>query len=203
MAFVLDKEGNYLQVFGTTSGGSGDNNFIPNDTIINVKLDGSGDFTTFKDALDYLTGKISDGTVKVVLGSGTFEVNGNLSFYISKVNIPRIEISGQVKDNTIINGKNTPNWNGVISIGNNNSIVCFKDLTINTENSTTGSCLKVNGGNVQIYGTTAFTNGSSGILIFGNGSVYVADCNMYFTNNANAGIVCQVSWLRFSSVSIE
>ena len=191
MAFVLDKEGNYLQVFGTTSGGSGDNNFIPNDTVISVKLDGSGDFTSFPDAISSLDGKWSNGQVTIELGSGTFDTNGTVNFNPNKFNIPRLSIKGSGKDNTIINGKNIPDWNGVININQRNSIVEFENLTINSENTTTASCVRVNSGNVQIYQTVSITNGNTGVNVFGNATLLCNSTNLYISGVSGAGVSCQ------------
>lgn len=119
MGFVIDKQGNYLPVFGeTTGGGSGTSNhaslsnldyahsghtgfmsnanYIQAGKLFEVKLDGSGDFTKLSDAIAYLDGKWSDGRVIIHLGEGTFTESANIEIgHYVYFNIPRIDIYGE------------------------------------------------------------------------------------------------------------
>lgn len=87
---------------GVTNGGE-DANFLPADTIIKVELDGSGDFTKLSDALNYLTGKWSNGKVIIQLGAGTFTESSEYILYGKNFNIPAIEVIGNGVNSTIVN----------------------------------------------------------------------------------------------------
>lgn len=76
--------------------------FLPSNTVINVKLDGTGDFTKLSDVASYLQGKYSNGTVEIHIGEGTFTETAVSYFYASKFNIPNIIILGVSKNSTIL-----------------------------------------------------------------------------------------------------
>lgn len=77
-------------------------NFLPAGTIITVETDGSGDFTELSDAVNYLTGKYSNGEVKIELGEGTFNESQWIKMNGTDFNIPYISIIGKGTSNTII-----------------------------------------------------------------------------------------------------
>ena len=77
-------------------------NFIPAGTTINVKLDGTGDFTNLQSAINFLDNKYSNGVVNIQLGSGTFNITSPISLNVTKSNLGRLEIYGQGVNDTII-----------------------------------------------------------------------------------------------------
>lgn len=83
------------------SGGISNENYIPANTIINVELDGSGDFTTLADATNYIKGKWSNGAVIVQLGNGTFDIT-TISIDTINFNIPLLLIRGSGTSNTTL-----------------------------------------------------------------------------------------------------
>ena len=76
--------------------------FIPADTILTVKTDGSGQFTNLSEAISYLTGKYSNGTVTIQLGEGAFD---SLT-YTSSSSIPLLIIKGVSQSATTITSVN-------------------------------------------------------------------------------------------------
>ena len=70
--------------------------------MVDVKLDGSGQFTKLSDAINYLTGKWSNGTVTIQLGEGTFEETESITIDGNKFNFSNLVICGTNRDNSII-----------------------------------------------------------------------------------------------------
>lgn len=68
--------------------------FIPAGTVIRVEVDGSGDFTNLRSAINYLKGKYSNGSVTIKFGNGTFEENSNFDVDGSSFNISSLNIEG-------------------------------------------------------------------------------------------------------------
>lgn len=106
MGFVLDKQGDYLPVFGEASGGGSMANYLPHGTTFTVETDGSGDFTSIKAAVASLEYKWSDGTVAISVGEGTF-TEEKILINSFRFNIPCLNIAGQGADKTIINSTTT------------------------------------------------------------------------------------------------
>ena len=78
--------------------------FIPPYTTYHIEADGSGDFETLRDAVEFLgDGKWSSGTVNIELGEGNFDLFGTLNWGSSTTNIPNIHIFGQGMNATTIN----------------------------------------------------------------------------------------------------
>lgn len=77
-------------------------NFIPSHTTYTVEADGSGDFATIHDAIDFLQDKWSNGTVYIHLGTGTFNISSTVDINFINMSLG-LEIYGNGKDNTIIN----------------------------------------------------------------------------------------------------
>lgn len=91
--------------------------FIPKDTVITVKTDGTGDFTTLSDAINYLNGKWSNGSVTIKLGVGNFVENQSIALNAANYSIPCLNIFGNSSTNTIIDFSNAVTdgiqvWNG-------------------------------------------------------------------------------------------
>lgn len=76
--------------------------FLPHGTVIKVELDGSGDFTSIEDAISFLVGKWSNGTVSIQLGLGTFEVTKELAISSSSFNFSKLEIKGSDIDGSVV-----------------------------------------------------------------------------------------------------
>ena len=167
--------------------------FIPSGTIINVKLDGSGDFTTLTDAANYIKGKWSNGGVTIKLSDGTHQVANTLTFSKFDSNIPVLKILGTSRTNTIINSGITSNYNSIIKSENCFNLV-VENLTLTCANYTAstnlGGVCVIGGGflratnldfinvNYPLYtlpsstifltGTNNFTNGKSVTLSAGD-----------------------------------
>lgn len=78
------------------------NRFILPGTTISVKTDGTGDFTTIADVINYLHGKWSTSAIIIQLGSGTFNTD-NININSAAYNIPSLKIVGSGIANTLIN----------------------------------------------------------------------------------------------------
>lgn len=208
MAFIIDKDGNYIPVLGTVSGGGGGGtsdhsqltnldyassghtgflssaNYLPQGTTIDVKLDGSGDFTNLVDAFNFLTDKWSDANIIFNLGAGTFEVSETLHISTFRCNIPRIDIVGVSTTDTIIDHKISSQWTPLFNI-NNNGHTRIRNLKI------TGPCTKTSGGytgvsvnkfsmcefaNVVTDGLDRVIETSMGGNALVNGSMTISNC---------------------------
>lgn len=135
MAFVLDKNGEYLPVFGDI--GASGSNFIPANTVYHIKADGSGDFATLKDAIDSLNGKLSNDAVTIELGAGTFEISSSITIDGSKFHIPQLKIKGAGATSTIISS--TISDNSYIFLLTNKLNCRFEDIKILKETGTSST----------------------------------------------------------------
>lgn len=204
MAFVLDKEGNFLPVYGETSGGGGTTdhaqltnlsyadsghtgfmssaNYIPSGTTLTVKADGSGDFETIADAVNHLTGKWSDGEVKIRIAAGTHTVSSNISIDGAKFNIPFITIYGDAKATSIIQFSGAANANAISILNVNASLVSNFTVTRITNTKTgvgfeiNNTCLGVNGIEVSNFATGILGTLPSDIQL--RADISISDCNI-------------------------
>lgn len=105
-----------IQIQG--GGGATLDNYLPNGTVINVNLDGSGDFTDLPSAIDYLTDKFSSGTVTIQLGEGTFELSEDLVIDQDKFNFGSLQIQGAGNNVTIIYRISEETYKSIIQVLN-------------------------------------------------------------------------------------
>ena len=75
-------------------------NFIPSETVFNIEADGSGDFATIHDCIQYLQGKHCSGGVTIQLGEGTFVTTETINTAIS--GIAGIRLIGAGTDKSVI-----------------------------------------------------------------------------------------------------
>lgn len=107
-----------------------DSNFIPKGTVITVELDGSGDFTSLHDALNYIEGKYSNGEVTIKLGKGTF-VAPKISINTARFNFSQLIISGTTREETIISTTDwTDKFQAMLSIYGYGTPVFLKTCTL-------------------------------------------------------------------------
>ena len=121
----------------SVGGGGTDVNFIPAGTVVDVKLDGSGQFTKLSDAINYLTGKWSNGTVTIQLGEGTFEETEPITIDGNKFNFSNLVICGTNRDNSIISF----NISGIVNyfeelVVEHKTNVLFKDISLSGKGRT-------------------------------------------------------------------
>ena len=105
-------------------------NFLPANHEITVATDGSGDFTSLVDAVNYLRDKYSNGQIRIHVLSGTYAINGYINLDGTLGNISKIIIYGDGIDNTILNFTNIPSYTGAINIKNISTFVVIRDLTV-------------------------------------------------------------------------
>lgn len=181
-------------------------NYIPHNTTINVKLDGTGDFDNLPDAVSYLQGKWSDGTVYIQLGDGTFNTTTTLTFGGRLCSIRAVYIKGNGKNNTTVAYAGSSGSDRIFH-ANNYQLLYIQDMTLTSTYGTKairGVSASVNGN--PYLTRVAFSNFDNAISIFGQGLVTVsADCSFSDCNcgiNAEPG-TCSVdinSQLTFTNV---
>lgn len=127
--------------FNTMIGGGGTanlKNYIAGGTVITVKADGTGDFTSLKDAVDSLTGKFSDGKITISIGAGTFNITETVVIDGGNFNFAELEISGAGKENTIIQNTSATQYQQIILVQNTSTLVVIKNLTTKGASSSSG-----------------------------------------------------------------
>ena len=136
-------------------------NFIPSNVAINVRSDGTGDFTTIADALTYLEGKWSNGGITLSV-KGTFNISSGIVIDTKTFAFPSLAFTGDTVNNTIINYSGTGT---AIKVRGSSIIVRLTNFTLNhTGTSPVGVAFQ------------DFTNG------------YIDNATLNFTNTAIDGI---------------
>ena len=137
-----------------------DANFLPDGTVINVKTDGSGDFTSLKSAIDSLSGKWSNGVITIQLGNGTFNETSTIGF--PRVNITELIIKGNGTSNTTLLGDFNDTF--FIRIEDVNYTIQFQNLKISRGAKDSGRRGLVSEGiNSLLIVDCAFDNCSTGL----------------------------------------
>ena len=132
MGFVIDKQGNYLPVFGEAQGGGGGGtsnhsqlsnldyataghtgfmpsaDFIADGTTYTVKADGTADYTTLTDAVNDLYSKWCNGTVNIEIDGSITDTAGIAVNSDKNYNIPVLRISGKNSATITYNSTSTP-----------------------------------------------------------------------------------------------
>ena len=132
--------------------------FIPDETVFTVKTSG-GNFTSLRDAINYLTGKWTNGSVIVSIDAGTFVDSNELTIDCSRFNIPTLRIVGKSVSETILQSNSTTDTETIIRIRYGK--VLFENITFTKPTGTkttdyrgiladAGSFVTV--GNVKIFG---------------------------------------------------
>lgn len=94
---------NSFNIGGSNGGGGNPANYIPNGTVYNIKVDGTGDFNTLNEAISSLAGKWSDGNVTIRFGAGTFQHTEPVSIRGGNFfSFPLLTIEGASTDTTIL-----------------------------------------------------------------------------------------------------
>lgn len=160
----------------SVGGGGTDTNFVPAGTILTVKTDGSGQFTQLSEAINYLTGKWSNGTVTIQLGEGDFVEENTID--IPEFNIKTLQITGQGVDKTSISCSNTKDYNYVITNTVANIRIANLLLKGNINYKLRGLYANLNGSylleNVNLYN-------------FERGSLFVDSAKAYLKGTLNIG----------------
>lgn len=208
MAFVLDKDGNYLPVFGT-AGGNSASSFIADGTVINVKADGTGDFATIKDAIDSLEGKWSTGSVTISLDAGTHYVDNKINIKLAQSNFKEIIIAGAGAASTIVESR--------LNTGNNPAIYCsevgtvrLKDFTLKHSSGTQStdyrgicaerlSTLFISG--LSFIGTNLALRALNGATVFATGTIEFSGLNVAIDANGGAKMIFNGATNSFTNIT--
>lgn len=163
-------------------GGGGDKtaeNFLPANTTISVKTDGTGDYTSLISALTYTENKWSDGQIIIELGSGTFN-EGNNTIVYNPACYQNILIKGAGYQNTTVSSTSS----GIL-VETSGITTNFMVRDIAFSNSSTGWAFRITDNSHCIFrGTVAFSGGS-GITAYRNGEILIFD-TMNFTDVTEA-----------------
>lgn len=221
MAFVLDEKGNYLPVLGETSGSGGTSdhaqltnldytnsghtgfmssaNYLQDGTVVTVKADGTGDFTTLEGALEYLEPKWSDGEIIIDISAGTYQTAGSIS--LDNYKIKRIIIKGAGKTSTFIYtpfaDTQTAGFFQFEVINGTN--VIFKDIKLGTEiisipEAYNHKIIQVRDNAMVNFDNVAFNGTARLVQVDANAVCYImSDCDF---SNAVSGILCSRGEIR-------
>lgn len=172
-------------------------NFLPSGTTITVETDGSGNFTKLRDAVSYLTGKWSNGTVYIQLGNGIFN-EGTEVLYINAddgalFNIPSLVIQGNGRNNSIIQFSRVTQGSTIYI---RSGFVTFKNLKV--KNETFDSSLRywgftANNVHSALRVVDCDTENLSNAIVGGQGARIEIVGTINITNALAAGLAAQTS----------
>lgn len=177
----LNFNGNYIG--GVPSGGGGGgvptDNYLADGTVLTVETDGSGSFTSLYNAIEYVNGKWSNGTVTIQLGEGVF-TETNASVYENYA-IPHLKIIGKGTNKTTIQSQ----------VSNDKILKLYSKTTV-SDIKFQASNTQVTSGGIAFFSPTSFATGN---LIFDSfdqaiqatyGSVCKFEDEITINNSANA-----------------
>lgn len=171
--------------------------FIPAGTIINVNVDGSGDFATIQDAINSLTDKWSSGEVVIFLGEGTYNFSEAVAVDCRYFNFGKIVIKGSGIDKTILEG------NSILRTeGSSSQIVEVRELTLkglSKSDSSSYSFMSDYDSNARLVSIKVSDN-YNGIISQRNAKVY---CYNITIDNCVNGIIAQGGLLTSSYTFIN
>lgn len=153
--------------------------FIQDGTIYTIEADGSGDFATIYDAIDFLANKISNGVVTFQFGNGTFSLDSAISIGVSNFfNIPLLKIQGKGAGNTILN---ITMADGTQTINVRNTDIEFANFTYQCtsgDKTTNYKGIRADsGGRVRVSSCT-FNGINKAVSTFGSGILTLAKLNI-------------------------
>lgn len=161
-------------------------NFIPSGTTITVKTDGTGDYTTLKDAVSSLIGKWSNGSITINISNETYNTDEQVVVDGSTFNIPNLVIQGQGMNNTTLNFSQM--YSGAMQIQNCTNNVVVKNFYIKCagKNLTPGRGLNLQNctGKVDVD-SIKVSDSDAGICALVNSNARIMDCSLV---NCNIGI---------------
>lgn len=177
------KDSNILYNITDDANTAENSNYIPSGTIFTVELDGSGNFTTIKDAYAYLERKYSNGTVTIKVGEGIFDCAETIYFpsaYKSEsipssgCGIRTIQLVGAGKDKTIIRNTQTTNYAQLFILTEQNTNFVFSNLTLKGIDPS----LLLRG--ILSLGSTQVTLSNINALDFGRGAFIIRDGSLLY-----------------------
>ena len=154
-------------------------NFLLPDTVITVGTSANANYATLQEALDYVGGKWSSGTINIEIEDGTYITTA--STYTKSANIPLLQIYGKSRDKTKVILKNTTisDYKPILGFeSNTNYKVIIKNMTFEG--------LATN--NVRLISITDFANVIMNDLSFNNTNIQAVYCaqlgNLCLTPNS-------------------
>ena len=152
--------------------------YIPSGTVFNVKIDGTGDFTTLADAITYLNGKWSNGSVSIKLGDGTHYITSGISLYTQGLNIPELVIRGTNKSQCTIQLDSGVSTGLYVNLASANYLY-LHDFTMVGSSISTGTGIIIQDGRASLTDCT-FQSLGNGIVADWN-----ADARIYNSTFSN------------------
>lgn len=177
-----------------------DNNFLPRGTVIHVKQDGTGDFTNIQDAINYLTGKYSNGEIHIHIGAGTYTVSDYaISLNTLNFNFSKLRIYGDGINNTIIQRVNITNdYQCVFHITYNGTVVELSDICIKSIKSNDSYGLETSYDAVVALQDIKLEDTTIGLHASENSKVTI---NNVTINNCNNGLMAHSADIQFKCYS--
>lgn len=170
-------------------------NFIPDNTEFIIKSDGSGDFVSLAEVIEYLNGKWSNGEVIITLESGIHNYTSRLEIHNLHNNIPYLEIRGAGTDLTTLKFQ-TNNYTmtkGAINFESITNRVVMRNLTIegNGKSTSNGACISIGyiNGTVYLVGVKTI-NSNCGFYVHNIGRCKFININV---ENCINGVIAEYS----------
>lgn len=158
--------------------------FLPNGTKITVDSNGTGDFTTIQDAINFLSGKWSNGKVTISIANGTYTPTSQITFNGTLFNIPYLEIVGESKTGVIFNFSSMYTTGAFYLFKCSNNIL-LKQLTINCagKNLAPGRGINIDlSTGLTTISNVEVTNSDAGICTLGNSASRIMNSIMSTCN---------------------
>ena len=153
--------------------------YIPAETDFRIKADGTGNFPTINDAIDYLYNKWSNGVIYITLEAGTHYISRNSTIQNLWCNLPHILIRGESESSTFLVGSSdfdagSGDWFFFNFWAKTN--IVFSNLTFKKgNNSNVTGCIVVGVGcNISIFSCT-FEDFSGALVCQYGGKVTILD----------------------------
>lgn len=166
--------------------------FLPGGTTITVKTDGTGDFTTLGDAIDYLTGKWSNGEVIISMSADTFTISSRIDIDSYNFNFLLLTIQGTSRTSTILyRNAFSSMYDYVFGVSNYGTPVRIRSLTVKglrNDSTYANSGLVYHLGGQGIINDVLVQDVTDGYVIADGGRAEIT--NAYATN-CSEGILAQ------------
>lgn len=165
-----------------------DANFLPDGYTITLKADGTGDFATIQDAINFLNGKWSNGTVIIHLNAGTYSISTQINIGDTtntlKFNIPTLIIEGDTYSNTIVNKTTQTNYESCLRIYSGKIKIQNISFMYNSKVSNTYG-IYVEGYSEVYLNSVGIQNAEFGLHVVRNATPVIVGA-VYITNTAFA-----------------
>ena len=167
--------------------------FIPLNTVLTVKSDGSADFTSLQDAISYLNNKWSNGVVCVDVYPETYTINSTIIVGSQLNSIPKLVIRRMQGESGTFKIQNTAS-SAVLMVTGYQADVTFNNMELECTNATkpfavfqidTSSVVRTNNLSVKGAQWGVFAGGVASVL-YPSISLTIDDCSVCGIEAQNA-----------------